>query len=56
MKLAIEPTLTQYAALYDLPEGKRKDYFRYTMMNHFESMWTLIGVPLKAGQPGAMTF
>ncbi|MGX4586329.1 DUF2268 domain-containing protein [Paenibacillus chitinolyticus] len=52
MKLAIEPTLTQYAALYDLPEGKREDYFRYTMMKHFESMWNLIGVPLKAGQPG----
>ncbi|MFF2155391.1 DUF2268 domain-containing protein [Paenibacillus chitinolyticus] len=52
MKLAIEPTLTQYAALYDLPERKREDYFRYTMMKHFEPMWNLIGVPLKAGQPG----
>ncbi|MEY9094057.1 DUF2268 domain-containing protein [Paenibacillus sp. RC84] len=52
MKLAIEPTLNHYACLYDLPEGKRENYFRYTMMKPFESMWNLIGVPLKAGQPG----
>lgn len=36
-----------------MPEEKREDYFRYTMMGPFEEMWKTIRVPMKASHAGA---
>lgn len=44
-------TLSQYDELLEI-QGleKRKDYFRYKMMQPFKQMWNLINVPIKAKQ------
>lgn len=44
-------TLSQYGELLEIQDlEKRKDYFRYEMMEPFKQMWNLINVPLKAKQ------
>ena len=42
-------TLKQYEKLQMISNiDRKKDYFRYTMMEPFKTMWNLINVPLKA--------
>ncbi|MEI3599147.1 MULTISPECIES: DUF2268 domain-containing protein [unclassified Oceanobacillus] len=44
-------TVEQYEELLAITDlEKRKNYFRYTMMEPFKEMWNLINVPLKAKQ------
>ena len=44
-------TLSQYGELLEIRDlEKRKDYFRYEMMEPFKQMWNLINVPIKAKQ------
>lgn len=44
-------TLSQYGELLEIQDlEKRKDYFRYEMMEPFKQMWNLINVPIKAKQ------
>lgn len=52
MKCTIENTLLHYEKLYGLEPSKREDFFRYTMMKPFETMWNTINVPLRAKEPG----
>ncbi len=53
MNICIENTMHQYEILYAMPEEKREDYFRYTMMGPFAEMWKTIHVPMKASHAGA---
>jgi len=53
MKLMIENTMEQYETMFKLPEEKRENYFRYTMMGSLEKMWNIMRVPMKASQAGA---
>jgi len=51
MKIPYEvvDTLKQYEKLQMISNiDRKKDYFRYTMMESFKPMWNLINVPLKA--------
>ncbi|WP_144645164.1 DUF2268 domain-containing protein [Priestia megaterium] len=51
MKIPYEvvDTLKQYEKLQMISNiDRKKDYFRYTMMEPFKPMWNLINVPLKA--------
>lgn len=50
MKINMEDTLSQYETLLSISLEKRENFFRYTMMKPFESMWNTINVPLKAKQ------
>ena len=44
-------TVEQYEELLAITDlEKRKNYFRYTMMEPFKEMWNLINVPIKAKQ------
>lgn len=51
MKLSIEETIHQYDILLSLPLEERKGFFKYTMMQPFESMWEAINVPIQAKEP-----
>ncbi|MFU1795356.1 DUF2268 domain-containing protein [Paenibacillus azoreducens] len=51
MKCTIENTLLHYEKLSGLEPSKREDFFRYTMMKPFETMWNTINVPLRAKEP-----
>lgn len=51
MIIRIEDTISQYETLLSLPDEKREDFFRYTMMKPFEEMWSTINVPMKAKMP-----
>ncbi|UNK17885.1 DUF2268 domain-containing protein [Paenibacillus sp. N3/727] len=51
MNIIIEDTITQYETMLSLPNEKREDFFRYTMMKPLEVMWRTINVPMKAKEP-----
>lgn len=51
MTYKVIDTVEQYEELLAITDlEKRKNYFRYTMMEPFKEMWNLINVPLKAKQ------
>ncbi|SMF69586.1 Uncharacterized protein YjaZ [Paenibacillus uliginis N3/975] len=51
MNIIIENTITQYETMLSLPNEKKEDFFRYTMMKPLEDMWRTINVPMKAKEP-----
>lgn len=51
MTYKVIDTVEQYEELLAITDlEKRKNYFRYTMMEPFKEMWNLINVPIKAKQ------
>ncbi|WP_199794820.1 DUF2268 domain-containing putative Zn-dependent protease [Paenibacillus faecalis] len=52
MKMMIEDMVTQYETMLSLPDEKREDFFRHTMMKPLEEMGRTIHVPMKAKEPG----